>query len=119
MDPSIIILSIAIGLGFFVQTNVGFAASLFTLPILLTIFDFKEAVGIISIFFVLFSLILVPKNWHQMNKKILITLSISSGIGLIIGVQLLKYMDPFILKKILGIFILLTVIHGYVKKEKI
>ena len=43
--------SLAIFLGFFVQTITGFAAGLVAAPILLIIFDLPETIALLSIFF--------------------------------------------------------------------
>jgi uncharacterized membrane protein YfcA len=115
---AILIITLGICLGFFVQTVSGFGAPLIALPILLFFLDLPAAVALMSVFFIAFSLIMVTPCWKDVNKKILLDLIKSSIIGLIIGVYLLKYSDPFVLKKILGVLIILYVAYYLlVKKE--
>lgn len=40
-------------------------------------------------------------------------------IGLFLGIQLLKFGNPIILKRAFGLFVLVYVIHSFLKKEKI
>ena len=82
------VISIAVFLGFLLQTTIGFAASLIVLPILLFIYDFREATALLSLFLVAFSLIQVPSNWKDIDKKSLLSLSITGAIGLFIGIIL-------------------------------
>lgn len=114
-----IIEALGIFLGFFVQTIIGFGAQLITFPIHLTAIDFYKSNAIITFFFLLFSIIVVYKTWKDADKKIISELSISSIIGLIIGVYLLKYTSPLILKKLLGIFILADVAYEMKKNIKV
>jgi uncharacterized protein len=115
-----IIIAAAISLGFFVQTTIGFAAALTALPILLIALDLPDAVALLSIFFASFSLILVPKNWHNIDKKIFLKLGISSILGVYLGAQLLTtYGHLTILTKILGVLILLYIGYTHLKKKKI
>ena len=120
MDNIIIIISIiAIFLGFLLQSIVGFAASLISFPILLFIMDLKQASALMAILYVFFSLYYVIKNWKEINKSIVAELSIGIIIGMIIGVMLLKYANPFLLKKILGLLIILYLGYIQIKKKKI
>ena len=47
----------------------------------------------------LFSLILIPKNWRHIDKKIFGEVGLAIVFGFIIGFQVLKYGNPLILKK--------------------
>lgn len=115
----IIILTLGIALGFYVQTVAGFAAALVALPIILIVLDIQEAVALLSIFFFIFSIILIYKNWKLIDKKIVLDVSIGAVIGLILGIVILKFGSPLILKKALGIFILLFVAYSFIKKKKV
>lgn len=120
MDIEILLtLATAIFLGFYVQTVVGFAGALIALPILLLKLEFADAVTYISIFYVFSSLFLVRKEWKNMDKKILVRLAIASLVGVLIGISVLLFAKPLILKKALGVFILLYVGHSLFGKKKI
>ena len=115
---NLIIAGIGIGVGFYVQTVVGFAASLFAIPILLSVLPMQQAIALMSVFLLLFSIVLVYKNWQSIEKKTVLELSIGIIIGLSAGVTILKTGSPVILKKLLGIFILLFIAYNYLKKKK-
>ncbi|NIA02111.1 MAG: sulfite exporter TauE/SafE family protein, partial [Nitrospirae bacterium] len=68
----LIVTSIGIGIGFFIQTIVGFAATLFALPILLTVLSLQDSIAYLSIFHLIFSIILISKNYKYVNKKIIL-----------------------------------------------
>lgn len=114
----LIITSIGIGIGFFIQTVVGFAATLFALPILLTVLSLQDSITCLSIFHLIFSIILISKNYKYVNKKIALEIVIGGIIGLIAGISLLKYGNSEILKIFLGLFIILYVIHATFKKRE-
>ncbi|MDI6778397.1 MAG: sulfite exporter TauE/SafE family protein [Patescibacteria group bacterium] len=115
----IIILSVAIFLGYFVQTIVGFAASLIAFPILLYIYNIQEASAIMAILYVFFSTVLVVKNWVNIDKKVVIEVLPGLIVGMILGVYLLKFGSPIILKKALGLFIVSFVIYNFIKNKEI
>ncbi len=77
MELNIIIISIiAIFLGFLLQSIAGFAASLISFPILLYVMDLREASALMGIIYPLFSIYYVYKTWKEIDKKIVMELSI-------------------------------------------
>lgn len=117
MDPELlIILGIAIFCGFFVQTVVGFAGSLIALPILLIGLKLPDAIAYISIFYLFSSGFLVYKEWKNIDRNVIMRLGWASAIGVILGIVVLTYSKPIILKKALGVFILLYVVYVVVGK---
>ncbi len=113
------ILAIGIFVGFYVQTVIGFAGSLMALPILLLKMDLPDAIAYISIFYLFSSIFLISKEWRNIDKKIILQLAFASIIGVIIGIAVLTYTKPIILKRGLGIFILLYVLYISFGKRKI
>lgn len=112
MDNMLLILIIGTFLGFFIQTIIGFAGALIALPILLLAMPLPEAIAYISIFYFISTPVFVYREWNNMDKTILKKLALSSIVGVIIGIVILSYGQPLILKKALGIFIILFVLHG-------
>lgn len=106
-----VILGIAIFLGFFVQTVVGFAGSLVALPVLLIGLKLPDAIAYISIFYVFSSVFLVSKEWRDIDRSVILRLTLASVVGVASGIAVLAFTEPLILKKGLGVFILLYV--GY------
>ena len=117
MDAELLILlGTAIFCGFFVQTVVGFAGSLIALPILLIGLKLPDAIAYISIFYLFSSISLVYKEWKNIDKSVIGKLSIPSIIGVLAGIFVLTYSQPIILKRALGVFILLYVAYVVIGK---
>lgn len=109
----LILLGTAIFCGFFVQTVVGFAGSLIALPILLIGLRLPDAIAYISIFYLFSSISLVYKEWKYIDKNVIKKFSITSIIGII---TVLTFSQPILLKKALGVFVLLYVAYVGVGK---
>jgi len=103
----ILVVGLAIFFGFFVQTVIGFAASVIAIPIILSVCKLQDTVAIMAILLFIFSFVLVLKNHRDMDKSILLELGIGIPVGIIVGVLVLKNANPVMLKKGLGIFIIL------------
>lgn len=118
MDLEIfLILTLGIFVGFYVQTVIGFAGSLMALPILLFKMELPNAIAYISIFYMFSSIFLIAKEWRNIDRKIIIQLAIPSVIGIIIGIVVLTYAKPILLKRGLGVFILLYVAYALIGKR--
>jgi hypothetical protein len=115
----ILILTLGIFVGFYVQTVVGFAGSLMALPILLLGMDLPNAIAYISIFYLFSSAFLITKEWHNIDKIIILKLAITSVIGVILGIVVLTFSKPILLKKALGVFILIYVAYVSFGKKKV
>ncbi|PKH68291.1 permease [Flavobacterium sp. ALD4] len=112
MDTMLLLLTIGIFTGFFIQTIIGFAGALIALPFLLFVMPLSEAVCYISIFYFISTPIYVYKEWKHIDKELVKKLALSSFIGVIVGIIVLTYGKPIILKKALGIFIILFVFNS-------
>lgn len=116
---TLIILGIAIFCGFFVQTMVGFAGSIIALPILLIGLKLPDAIAYVSIFYLFSCSFLVFKEWKNIDKSVIWKLSLASAVGVILGIVVLTYSKPVVLKKGLGIFILLYVAYVVLGKAQL
>lgn len=114
-----LILSAGIFIGFYVQTVIGFAGSLMALPILLFKMELPDAIAYISIFYLFSSFFLIKKEWKNINRNIILQLAIASIIGVILGILILTFAKPLILKRGLGLFILVYVSYVLFGKKKI
>jgi uncharacterized membrane protein YfcA len=119
MDMMLLLLTIGIFTGFFVQTITGFAGALIALPFLLFVMPLPDAIGYLSIFYFISTPIHVYKEWNYIDKILLKQLALSSFFGLLIGIVVLAYGQPIILKKALGIFIILFVLNSLKAKKEI
>jgi len=119
MDMMLLLLTIGISTGFFVQTVTGFAGALVALPFLLFVMPLHEAIAYLSIFYFISTPIHVYKEWNYIDKSLLKKLALSSFFGLIIGIIVLTYGQPLILKKALGVFIILFVLNSLKTQKEI
>jgi uncharacterized membrane protein YfcA len=119
MDIMLVLLTIGIFTGFFVQTITGFAGALIALPFLLFVMPLPDAIGYLSIFYMISTPFHVYKEWKYIDKSLLKKLAVSSFFGLSIGIVVLAYGQPIFLKKALGIFIILFVLHSLKAKKEI
>lgn len=113
----LIVLIIGIFAGFFIQSIIGFAGGLVSLPFLLLVMPLSEAVSYISIFYSISAPIYIIKEWSSIDKQLLKNLAFYSFFGVLVGVFLLKYGKPLLLKRGLGIFIILFVLHSLRKSK--
>ncbi len=114
-----LILAIGIFAGFYVQTVVGFAGSLIALPILLFEMQLPDAIAYISIFYMFSSVFLISKEWKSIDKKMILQLAVASMLGVVLGILVLTFSKPIVLKKALGVFILVYVAYITFGKKKI
>ncbi|WP_016990383.1 sulfite exporter TauE/SafE family protein [Flavobacterium sp. ACAM 123] len=117
MDTMLLLLIIGIFTGFFIQTIIGFAGALIALPFLLFVMPLSEAVCYISIFYFISTPIYVYKEWEHIHKELVKKLALSSFIGVVVGIIVLTYGKPLILKKALGMFIILFVLNSLRSKK--
>lgn len=118
MDIVLIVLTIGIFAGFFVQTIIGFGSALIALPFLLCVMPLAEAVSYISIFYMVSAPIYVYKEWEHIDKSLIKKVAVSSFFGVLVGILVLMYGKPLILKKALGVFIILFVLNSLRVKNK-
>ncbi|WP_373942414.1 sulfite exporter TauE/SafE family protein [Polaribacter sejongensis] len=115
----LLILTIGIFVGFYVQTVIGFAGSLMALPILLFAIKLPDAIAYISIFYLFSSIFLIRKEYKNIDKKIILKLATASIIGILAIILVLTFSNPIVLKKALGIFILFYVGYVLFSKKKV
>jgi hypothetical protein len=119
MDTLLLFLIIGISLGFFIQTIIGFAGALIALPFLLMVMPLTSAVAYLSIFYFISSPYYLIKEWKNIDKQLLKKLIISSLTGVVAGIILLIYAKPVLLKKALGLFIILFVLNSIRPKKEL
>lgn len=114
----LLILATAIFCGFFVQSLVGFAGSLVALPILLLEIKLPDAIAYISLFYLVSSSFMMFREWKNIDRETILRLSLTSVVGVVLGIVVLSYTKPVILQKGLGVFILLYVSYVlFLKKD--
>lgn len=115
----LLIVGLGIFLGFFIQTLIGFAGALIALPILLLAVGLQDAIAYISIFYFYSSIYFIKKEWKNIDKRIILKLSIATILGVLLGIWVLAHGKPIFLKKALGVFILVYVGYTIYTKDKV
>lgn len=115
---ALIVIILGIFFGNFVQTVIGFAGALVAIPILLLVIGLTDAISYVTIFYAISSVYLTIKEWKDVDKNTVVSIIISSLIGIAIGTWILTFGDPQFLKRALGIFILIYVVYTYFDKNE-
>ncbi len=115
----LLVVGLGILLGFFFQTVTGFAGALIALPILLLVLGLHDAIAYISIFYFYSSVYFIAQERKNIDRRIILKLSIATILGVGLGIWVLTHGKPIFLKKALGIFILLYVIYTMYAKDKV
>jgi len=118
MDLLVVVLTIGIFSGFFIQTIIGFGGALIALPFLLFVMPLSEAVSYLSIFYLISAPIYVYKEWKHIDINLIKKIALSSFLGVLVGIIVLVYGKPLVLKQALGIFIILFVLNSLRVKKK-
>ena len=107
-EVTIIILgSLIVFFAFYTRSLLGFGGALISIPLLVFFFDLKVAVPMEAVFEVILSLILIRTEYKKINWKILIPIIIGSMVGTLIGTYFLQTFAIEILRKLLGVVIVI------------
>ena len=90
------------------QGYLGFGGAIISVPILVILFGPVTAVGVITPLYIFGAITILPNALKCFDWKEVAPLSISGSISIFIGLSFLVNADPITLKKIMGVFILLT-----------
>lgn len=126
METNILILgSIIIFLAALLQGTTGFGFSLFSIPLLTLFISPKTAIPMILLVSVLINISVLYNSRKSLNFKFILQIFLFSMIGVPIGAKLLLILPDYVLKIVIGVFILLFGILFFfnvrfkVKNEKI
>jgi uncharacterized membrane protein YfcA len=111
--------SAVVFLAFLVRSLTGFGSALISVPLLALLFDLKFVVPLESVLEIGFTLLLVRKVYGRIRMETLLPMIAGASLGTIIGAQFLISLADFLLKKALGVFILLFALYycAGVRKE--
>tara|TARA_B100001027_G_scaffold82399_1_gene56480 strand:+ start:1870 stop:2604 length:735 start_codon:yes stop_codon:yes gene_type:complete len=90
------------------QGYLGFGGAIISVPILVILFGPVTAVGVITPLYIFGAITILPNALKCFDWKEVAPLSISGSISIFVGLSFLVNADPITLKKIMGVFILLT-----------
>lgn len=108
METNILILgSIIIFLAAFLQGTTGFGFSLFSIPLLTLFISPKTVIPMILLVSVIINISVLYNSRKSLNFRIILPIFLFSLIGVPIGAKLLLILPDYILKIVIGVFILL------------
>lgn len=90
----------------------GFGSSSILLPIAHQFFDYKNALLLVAIYHIFGNVGRLSFTYAHWDKRIFILFGIPSVIATVIGASLVEYVNPDILKIILGIVLILFALHS-------
>lgn len=95
----------------------GFGSSVFFVPLASFFFDFQTVLGLTAIFHLSSNISKIALFRKGLDKKLLINIGVPSVLFVIIGGLLSKYLDTYILKILLAIFLITFSLLFLIKKE--
>ena len=119
--PEIILFCVVFFIAGWVQGVIGFGFAVATTLLLINKMDFTTLVflnlcmSLITAVIAMFS----GKNLKMIDKGILIKLSLLAAVGLIIGIMVIEWVDPVVLKKVTLSVILIASVISLSKSKKI
>ena len=72
----------------------GFGLALISTPILLFVYEPKTVVVLTAIFSVFINTAVVWDSWHEARKRLALALLVPASIGVVVGVEVLRIVDP-------------------------
>ncbi len=72
----------------------GFGLALISTSILLFVYEPKTVVVLTAIFSIFINTAVVWDSWHESRKRLALTLLVPSVIGVVVGVEVLRVIDP-------------------------
>ncbi len=116
LDPSLAIIALCSAICFVAATIVGFSGfgfALITVPLLTIFLDLKLVVPLELLLALFCVTILSAKNMRFIKEPAVIYLFLGMMAGTVVGAWLLNNLETGLLKKILGILIVLFAVHIY------
>lgn len=107
MDILAINICIIIFLSSFLQSITGFGFAIVGTPLLLFFMQPEQVVSLMTIVGLLLNLIVIYKTRGRSDPKVIWPLFTASLFGIILGVYILKVIDPSVLKLSIGTLVLL------------
>ena len=72
----------------------GFGLALISTPILLFVYEPRTVVVLTAIFSIFINTAVVWDSWHEARKRLALTLLIPALVGVVVGVEVLRVIDP-------------------------
>ena len=83
----------------------GFGLALISTPILLFVYEPKTVVVLTAIFSVFINTAVVWDSWHEARKRLALTLLVPALVGVVVGVEVLRVIDPDYVRLGVGVIV--------------
>ena len=83
----------------------GFGLALISTPILLFVYEPKTVVVLTAIFSVFINTAVVWDSWHEACKRLALTLLVPALVGVVVGVEVLRVIDPDYVRLGVGVIV--------------
>jgi len=97
---------------FAVRSVAGFGAGLIAIPMLAFILPVSTAVSVATVFTTLTSVEMVAREWRHIAWRQFATIFLYSVIGIGLGLYFIRLLDENLLRRCLGIFLILYSVHA-------
>ena len=97
---------------FAVRSAAGFGAGLIAIPMLALILPVSTAVSVATVFTALSSAQQVSREWRQIAWRQFLRIFLYSMVGVGLGLYFIKLLDEDLMRRLLGIFMILYSIHS-------
>jgi len=86
----------------------GFGLALISVPLLLFIYDPATVVALTAVLSVFINVAVVRDSWREAHKRLVLALLVPALLGLMVGVEILSYVDPLYLRLGAGIMVVFS-----------
>ena len=86
----------------------GFGLALISTPILLFVYEPRTVVVLTAIFSVFINTAVVWDSWHEARKRLALTLLVPALIGVVIGVEILRVINPDFVRLGVGVLVVFS-----------
>lgn len=114
MTFEIVIFVLIVSSGYFVQGLTGFGATIFSMPLLLMLYKLDIVVPVCISLSIIQSIFVIIKDYKDIHIKEIAKVLILATIGIPIGLYIGTVVSEVILKKVLGIYLLLNSIYNLI-----
>ncbi len=86
----------------------GFGLALISTPILLFVYEPKTVVVLTAIFSIFINTAVVWDSWHEARKRLALTLLIPALVGVVVGVEVLRVIEPVYVRLGVGVVVVFS-----------
>lgn len=108
LSSALIVALLAALLAGVVTGMTGFGLALISTPILLFVYEPRTVIVLTAIFSVFINTAVVWDSWHEARKRLALALLIPSLLGVVVGVEVLRVIDPVYVRLGVGVVVVFS-----------